>query len=422
MDDPEVTAAIASGDPAGIAAAYDLYAADLYGYCHWMLQQPADAADALRDAFVVAAAKLGELPEAPKLRPWLYALARQQCQHRLRTTLPVGGSPADADPDVSGAPRQDDLPELVRSILAELKPREREVIELTLQHDLNDADLATVLGVSWSRAHARAERARGRLEKALGVLLLARSGGQACPELEELLGGGNGQLTERGRDLVGRHIEQCRTCTDHKLGALRPAALFGLLPMAQLPPELREQVLRLGSAPTDEAVAYRRRVTRRRFTIMAPVVWVGLVWAAGLLLFIFTGSHPSRALAAAGPSVSNAASSQAAAATASTPATAPTHASAKRSAAASLSPAHVPPPVTPSASPTARTVPSPRPSHSPTPKHSPTPSHLATPSNSPSPSRSPSHSPSPSPSHSPSPSPSHSPSPSPSSSPTPKPT
>ena len=161
MDDREVIAAIASGDPAGIAIAYDRYAAALYGYCHWMLQQPAGAADALRDAFVTAATRLGDRAGSAKLRPLLYAVARDQCRHRLRAMLTVGGSPADADQDPGTAARQqDDLPELARGILAELKPREREVAELTLRHNLDDADLATVLAVSRRRARAMAERTR----------------------------------------------------------------------------------------------------------------------------------------------------------------------------------------------------------------------------------------------------------------------
>jgi hypothetical protein len=49
MDDSEVVAAITAGDPAGLAAAYDAYAAPLYGYCHRMLGEPEDAADAARD-------------------------------------------------------------------------------------------------------------------------------------------------------------------------------------------------------------------------------------------------------------------------------------------------------------------------------------------------------------------------------------
>ena len=66
--------------------AYDRYAADLYGYCHWMLHDSADAAGALKDTFVVAAATLSDLSEPAKLRPWLFALARNECRRRIRPT------------------------------------------------------------------------------------------------------------------------------------------------------------------------------------------------------------------------------------------------------------------------------------------------------------------------------------------------
>jgi len=48
MDDSEIVAALAAGDPAGLEAAYDTHAAPLYGYCRWMLRDPAQAATALR--------------------------------------------------------------------------------------------------------------------------------------------------------------------------------------------------------------------------------------------------------------------------------------------------------------------------------------------------------------------------------------
>ena len=81
--DREVLAAIAAGDPAGIAMAYDRYAAGLYGYCHWMLHDAAGAAESVQDTFVLAAATLGGLPEPVKLRPWLFALARNDCRRRI---------------------------------------------------------------------------------------------------------------------------------------------------------------------------------------------------------------------------------------------------------------------------------------------------------------------------------------------------
>jgi hypothetical protein len=165
--------------------------------------------------------------------------------------------------DVSGYLGHAELRTLIRSILADLNPREREVIELSFRHDLEDDDLAIVLGVSPSRAQALASRARARLERAFGTLRTALAGREACPVVGELLADWDGELTEQTRDLVAWHIEQCQTCANHGRGALRPTALSGLLPLAPLPPELRARVLSRCSSADADAVAYRQRVVRR---------------------------------------------------------------------------------------------------------------------------------------------------------------
>ena len=140
---------------------------------------------------------------------------------------------------------QAELRSLIHSILAGLKPREREVIELSFRHDLNDNDLAIVLGVSQARAHDLASRARGRLEEAFGVLRIAITGRDACSVLGELLANWDGQLTEQTRDLIVWHTGQCQICAHHRWGAMRPAAVLRLLPLAPLPQDLQEQVLSL---------------------------------------------------------------------------------------------------------------------------------------------------------------------------------
>ena len=55
MRDSEIVAVIVAGDPHGLAAAYDRYAAALHTYCRSLLAEPADAADAVQDTFVIAA-------------------------------------------------------------------------------------------------------------------------------------------------------------------------------------------------------------------------------------------------------------------------------------------------------------------------------------------------------------------------------
>jgi hypothetical protein len=144
-----------------------------------------------------------------------------------------------------------------------MKPREREVIELSLWHDLHGPDLAKALGMTESQADALAGRARDRLEKALGVLRIALTRREACPELGELLADWDGKLTEDTSDLVDWHIEECHACTAHAQRGLRPEALSILLPLAPLPPLLWVEGLYRCSSTAEDAVAYRRQVVRR---------------------------------------------------------------------------------------------------------------------------------------------------------------
>src|SRR6201989_1034351 len=257
MDDREIVAAIVAGDLPGLAAAYDEHAESLYGYCRWMLREPEDAADAVEDTFIITAGRLDRLRDPRKLRPWLYAVARNECHSRLRASevglvedASLPEPPAAAD--VRG-----------RAALDDLSPGERESIELDLRHDLQGADLAAVLGVPRNQAQALASHARGELEAALGPLVVARTGRRGCAELDLLLDGWGGQLTGSTRKLVSRHIEQCAACDDRSHGALRAAVRYGMAPLAALPPGLRDEVLELCTDSSPETLSYRRDVTQR---------------------------------------------------------------------------------------------------------------------------------------------------------------
>jgi len=266
MDDREIVAAIAAGDPAGLAAAYDEHAESLYGYGSWMLGAADAAADAVEDTFVVAAARLGGLREPRKLRPWLYAVARNECRRRPR---PTEAGPAEAGPGQAGdeaedtGPKGAELPRLARAALGRLNPGEREVIELSLRHDLHGADLAAVLGVSRHQAHALVAQARGRLESELGTLIVARTGRRDCAELGLLLDGWDGRLTALTRKRVSRHIGECDACASRSSGTLRRAVLRGMAPLAVPPPGLRDEVLELYADHSPQARAYLRGVTQR---------------------------------------------------------------------------------------------------------------------------------------------------------------
>lgn len=263
---------LAVSNMTGLADAYDRHAALLYAYCHWMLQEPGAAADAVEHAFVTAATGLDDFSDPGKLRPWLYGVAREECNHRLRAR---GRScPMDADShsaDFSSDAKQAKARRLIRATMSGLDPREREVVELSLRHDLNNADLAVVLGMSGSEAHALSSRARSQLENALRLLLVTHAGRQACRWLDELLAGWDGQLTARMRDLISLHVEQCQACAGYRRRSLRPEALFSLLPAAVPPPALRERILERCTSVTRDTSMFRQQMTQP--LELLPDVW-----------------------------------------------------------------------------------------------------------------------------------------------------
>ena len=268
MEDPEIVATIVSGDSDGLAEAYDRYAMPLYAYCCSMLHEPVDAADAVQDTFLIAAAKLGGLRDPARLRPWLYAVMRNECLRRLRaghvTARRQEAAEVSVPPARAGsAAERTDLQELVRDAIDRLNPGERDVIELSLNHELEGEDLADVLGVSRNHTHALLSRARSRLERSLRALIVARTGRPTCPGLDTMLAGWDGQLTVLMRKRISRHIEQCEICGDRKRRELTPALFAGMVQLVAMMPGFRDQLLRIMADRTPAGMAERLSVAGR---------------------------------------------------------------------------------------------------------------------------------------------------------------
>ena len=108
-----------------------------------------------------------------------------------------------------------------------------------------------------------ASRARTQFETALGALLVARTGQEACPYLGSILDGWDGELTVLLRKRINRHIENCAICDERKRRELSPAALLSLLPVALLPVGLRRELFRLVADRSPVAAEHRDLVLQR---------------------------------------------------------------------------------------------------------------------------------------------------------------
>jgi DNA-directed RNA polymerase specialized sigma24 family protein len=229
MDDSEIVAAIATGDPAGLSAAYDKYAAGVYGYCHWMLREPAHAASALVETFATATAELGRLKDPIAARALLYTTARYECHRQLGAAGAGVDSPTMQAPDDRQFRRnrqqgrglvrratagRDTAPAGAASV--GFRPLEQEASELSVRHGLAEVELAAVLDVSWQEAHNLAAHGREHLVPPSRALL-----GPVSPELRQRVLRRAAASAARG--CGGRGVSPARSAVPagwHRLGTL----------------------------------------------------------------------------------------------------------------------------------------------------------------------------------------------------------
>ena len=252
VSDAELACAAAAGDRRAFASIYDRYADRLHDFCIGMLRDREAAADCVQDVFCHAATRLSQLREADKLRPWLYAIARNEAlrcirsRNRERTYDEVPETESgEAGPDTLAA--RSELANLIAEAAGGLSDRDRSVLELAYRHGLDGPELAEALGVSAANAKKMTQRLRETIERSLGALLVSRrvrSNPAACPELGEILDGWDGQFSVLMRKRIARHIESCAVCDEERSRLVNPVALLGGTPVfIPAPAWLRDRTL-----------------------------------------------------------------------------------------------------------------------------------------------------------------------------------
>ena len=237
--DAELVRSAAAGDRHAFAMIYDRYADRLHDFCVGIVRDRDAAADCVQDVFCTAATQLPKLRDPDRLRPWLYAIARNEALRCIRDRrreqasddLPEAASP-DAGPDTLAA--RNELADLIAEAAGGLSDRDRTVLELAYRHGLDGPELADALEVSPGNANKMVSRLRNTVETSLGALLVARRAqrtAQACEELSAILAGWDGHFSVLMRKRITRHIESCSTCDDERRRLVNPVALLGGAPI-----------------------------------------------------------------------------------------------------------------------------------------------------------------------------------------------
>jgi RNA polymerase sigma-70 factor (ECF subfamily) len=151
----------------------DLYRSsrgDVYAYVATLLRDDAAAEDVTALAFERAYRRRRTFDRRRgEERAWLFGIARNAALDELRRRRRVARLAIDPE-DISTAATDDDDAGLrrttVRTALAALPAREREIIALKFHGGLSNEDLGRVLGVSVSNAGTLLHRAMEKLRKA----------------------------------------------------------------------------------------------------------------------------------------------------------------------------------------------------------------------------------------------------------------
>ena len=155
-------------EPLSFDALYRECASDIYAYVMTLLHDRAGAEDVTMATFERAYRRRRSFDRAKgNERAWLFTIARNaaldELRRRKRSTALIG-EPTDVTTVVG---ESDPLQRAaVRAALAELEPRDRELVALKFIAGLSNAEIADIIGVSASNAGTKLHRVVQKLREA----------------------------------------------------------------------------------------------------------------------------------------------------------------------------------------------------------------------------------------------------------------
>lgn len=167
-----------------IARCAEVYGAALGRFCMAQLGSQAEAEEIVQETLVAAYQGMARFRGEGSVRGWLYGIARHLCARRIETRVRREGLLREAPWDAFQHEADEESSEesllvrqeraaLMRALLAELKPSERDALLLRYESGLSYREIATSCQIDESAARKRTSRALARLRE------LWKAGGKA---------------------------------------------------------------------------------------------------------------------------------------------------------------------------------------------------------------------------------------------------
>jgi len=143
-----------AGDRTALEPLYDRHSPSMYGVALRILQNRADAEDALQEAWIQAWKQRDTFdPSRGNVAAWLVTIARSRALDRRRRqasrgraegVVPIDPPPSTTDPETAAA--RGSLQMRLRQALASLDPKQRQVLEIAYFEGLSQSEIAARLG------------------------------------------------------------------------------------------------------------------------------------------------------------------------------------------------------------------------------------------------------------------------------------
>lgn len=175
-DDATILARSATGDSAAVAACIDRFSPLVWLLTRRLLANQAEWEDAVQDVFIEIWKSAHRFdPKIASARAFVAIIARRRlidrgrmAQARIRSVADVSALGLAEPLEISGGPRLDDQAAAVRGAMAELKPDQRELIELAFGQGWTHQQIAERLGQPLGTVKTNIRRGLLRLREILG--------------------------------------------------------------------------------------------------------------------------------------------------------------------------------------------------------------------------------------------------------------
>jgi RNA polymerase sigma-70 factor (ECF subfamily) len=172
LEDRLLAVRAGEGDDDAFAVLVHRHSSPLLALARHLLGNPADAEDAVQDAFLSAWRRLPEFRGDAAFRTWMYRIVTNRCLNTLRSripALPLDTVPEPAARDADSAPAHAAESDAAATALAQaltgLSPDQRVCWLLRELHGLRYEEIAQITGTSEQTVRGRLYRARRSLTK-----------------------------------------------------------------------------------------------------------------------------------------------------------------------------------------------------------------------------------------------------------------